>query len=101
MAELPEGMLQRGRVEDNVFEASEYLYRRIPHDLWEADYINLDAIELPDMSVNRQKYGTQRLRSEMRFHSCCSIVGAPRNMAVYRSASGPWQERAGGVHRRK
>ena len=57
MAELPQEMLQRGRAEDNVFEPSEQLYRRVPHDLWEEDYINLDAIELPDMSVNRQKYG--------------------------------------------
>lgn len=57
MTELPEGMLQRGRPEDDRFEPSEHLYRRVPHVLWEDDYINLDAIELPDMSVNREKYG--------------------------------------------
>jgi hypothetical protein len=57
MAELPEGMMQRGRLEDDVFEPEEHLYRRVLHELWEDDYINLDAIELPDMSVNREKYG--------------------------------------------
>src|SRR5947208_17183332 len=57
MAELPEGMFQRGRLEDPIFEPEECLYRRVPHELWDDDYVNLDAIELPDMSVNREKYG--------------------------------------------
>jgi hypothetical protein len=56
MGELPEGMLQRGKPVDDVFEPKEYLYRRVPHELWDDDYVNLDAIELPDMSVNRGKY---------------------------------------------
>lgn len=57
MPELPEGMMQLGRPADDVFKPDEHLFRRVPHELWEDDYVNLDAIELPDMSVNREKYG--------------------------------------------
>ena len=56
MADLPDEMLQKDRQLDPVFRDEEWLYRRVPHELWDDDSIELDAIELPDMSVNRQKY---------------------------------------------
>jgi hypothetical protein len=56
MAELPDGMMQAAKEIDDVFKPDEYLYRRVPHQYWDDDRVNLDAIELPDMSVNRGKY---------------------------------------------
>jgi hypothetical protein len=57
MADLPEGMMQLNRGMDDAFKKDEYLYRRVPHESWDDDYVTLDSIELPDMSVNRGKYG--------------------------------------------
>jgi hypothetical protein len=57
MSDLPSEMLKNGRPEDQEFESGEFLYRRVPEDLWDDDEIDLDSIELPDMSVNREKYG--------------------------------------------
>ncbi len=57
MAELPEAMRQSGRPPDPQFDAEESLFRRFrPEDL-EGRTLAVDAIELPDMSVNREKYG--------------------------------------------
>jgi hypothetical protein len=56
MPELPEGMMQLDKPVDDLFKRDEQLYRRVPHEYWEDDYVNVDAIELPDMSVNRGKY---------------------------------------------
>jgi hypothetical protein len=51
-------MVTSGRQADQRFEPEEFLYRRVPPEQWEAwdDDIELDAIELPDMSVVRGKY---------------------------------------------
>lgn len=59
MIELPPGMRTEGRQPDQQFHSDEHLYRRVPLVLWEDadDPIELDAIELPDMSVVRSKYG--------------------------------------------
>ena len=59
MPDLPSAMLRNGRPKDQDFRLDEYLYRRVPLELWDdADVaIDIDAIELPDMSVIRGKYG--------------------------------------------
>lgn len=59
MVELPPAMLKSGRGRDQEFAHDEYLYRRVPLQLWDdgEDDIEVDAIELPDMSVVRSKYG--------------------------------------------
>jgi hypothetical protein len=57
MSDIPDEMMQKGRGEDQNFSPEECLYRRVPHELWDDSEIELDSIELPDMSVNRQKYG--------------------------------------------
>src|ERR1017187_3749497 len=56
MADLPDGMFQLDKPIDDVFPPDEYLYRRVPHEWLDDDYIYADALELPDMSVNRGKY---------------------------------------------
>ncbi len=57
MADLPESMRQSGRPPDPRFDAEERLFRRFrPEDL-EGRTVAVDAIELPDMSVKREKYG--------------------------------------------
>jgi hypothetical protein len=57
MAELPDAMRQQGRPPDPHFDSDERLFRRFrPQDL-EGNTVAVDAIELPDMSVNREKYG--------------------------------------------
>jgi hypothetical protein len=57
MEEIPAEMKRNNREPDQDFFADEYLYRRVPDILWDDDEINIGAIELPDISVNRQKYG--------------------------------------------
>ena len=60
MADLPPGMVQGNRHPVPHFDKAEYLYRRVPHGLWDDDAIGLpidvDAIEMPDMSVSRSKF---------------------------------------------
>jgi hypothetical protein len=57
MAEVPSAMLQRDRSIDPFFDDDEELYRRFsPHSLL-GNEISIDAVQLPDMSVIRQKYG--------------------------------------------
>jgi hypothetical protein len=57
MADLPDAMRQHGRSPDQHFDPAERLFRRFrPVDL-EGTTVAVDAIELPDMSVNREKYG--------------------------------------------
>ena len=47
-------MLRDGRPEDQEFRPTEYLYRCVPLIQWDDgdEPIELDAIELPDMSAN-------------------------------------------------
>ena len=60
MSKRPKAM---GRADDETeyphFAADEVLYRRVPLVLWPStdDDIELDAIELPDMSVARSRFG--------------------------------------------
>lgn len=58
MPDLPSAMMKGTRSEDQVFASDEPLYRRVPFELWDQDEdgLDLDAIELPDMSVMRGKY---------------------------------------------
>jgi hypothetical protein len=59
MPDLPAAMLRAGRPRDQSFRAAEYLYRRVPLELWDDadEAIDIDAIARPDMSVVRGKYG--------------------------------------------
>lgn len=51
-------MLARGRPPDSGgFRDEEELYRAFEPDAWEGDRISIDAIGLPDLSVNWGKYG--------------------------------------------
>lgn len=57
MAVVPEEMRRKGRPEDPHFDDDEELYRRFPPEYLDGQSIALEALELPDMSVNRQKHG--------------------------------------------
>jgi len=57
MAEIPNEMMTQGRPVDPVFQDDERLFRRFHPDDLEDGGISSDAVELPDMSVNRSKYG--------------------------------------------
>ncbi len=52
--------MQRDKPVDDDFKPDELLYRRVPHEFWDDDRVNIDAIDLPDMSVNRGKYSESR-----------------------------------------
>ncbi|MEQ9588030.1 MAG: hypothetical protein RJS97_08760 [Parvibaculaceae bacterium] len=57
MADVPEEMKKHGRDEDVHFADDEHLFRRFPPEFCEGQRIVIEALELPDMSVNRAKYG--------------------------------------------
>lgn len=57
MPEVPDEMKTKGRPTVAFDDPEEYLYRRVAPELWEESGIELDAIELPDMSVNRSRFG--------------------------------------------
>jgi hypothetical protein len=62
MPEIPPAMYTAGRHPVPHFERSEYLYRRVPHELWDPDAdpgelpIDVDAVAMPDMSVGRSRF---------------------------------------------
>jgi hypothetical protein len=45
---------------DQHFAPEEELYRRFPPGLWDGVELRMDAIQMPDMSVNRSKYSVPR-----------------------------------------
>jgi hypothetical protein len=55
--DIPDEMLTRDRHPDPHFFPDELPYRRFRPDHLDGNSISIDAIELPDMSCNRQKYG--------------------------------------------
>jgi hypothetical protein len=60
MADLPLEMLQRGRAADQDFHDDEHLFRRFPGTHYHPEEklkVGEEAIELPDMSVGREKHG--------------------------------------------
>ena len=57
MAETPEEMKTKGRPEVPRFDDEEELYRRFHPEHLEGSSIAIEALELPDMSVNRQSLG--------------------------------------------
>jgi hypothetical protein len=57
VADTPDAMKQKGREADPIFDPEEKLYRRFQPEAFEDGSVTIDAIELPDMSVNRGKYG--------------------------------------------
>ncbi len=60
MAEVPPEMMTKERQPDPVFRDREVLYRRFrPEDLDGSEVVP-EAFQIPDMSVNRQKYGPSR-----------------------------------------
>jgi hypothetical protein len=52
-------MRSNGRPEDPHFHPDEYLFRRVPTEIWDdpGDYLGVEAVQLPDISVGRSKYG--------------------------------------------
>lgn len=56
MAEMPPELLTRDRSVDPDFADEELLYRRFHPSHLDGAEIAIDAVELPDMSVNRSKY---------------------------------------------
>ena len=57
LPDLPEKEPPGGWPVDSHFDGQEDMFRRIHPDAFVGAQIALDAIELPDMSVNRGKYG--------------------------------------------
>src|SRR6516225_7637737 len=59
MSMIPLPMRRNGRHPVPHFLADEYLYRRVPDWMWEnaADPLEVNAIELPDLSLGRSKFG--------------------------------------------
>jgi len=52
-------MKRSGREPNPLFPRDEYLFRRVPLDLWDdpGDPLEVNAIELPDMFVGRSRFG--------------------------------------------
>lgn len=57
MGDVPDEMLTKDRPVDPIFTDEELLFRRFMPDAFDGTRIAPEAIELPDMSVNRSKYG--------------------------------------------
>lgn len=57
MAEIPPEMMTLQRQPDQSFRRDEALYRRFHADHWEDGGVAAEAFRLPNMSVNRSKYG--------------------------------------------
>lgn len=57
MADVPAEMMRGDRKPDPVFADTEILFRRFRPDDFDAGGVAPEAFELPDMSVNREKYG--------------------------------------------
>ncbi len=59
MSKPPVAMRTNNRPLDPYFHPDEYLFRRVPVSIWDdpADRPGPEAVELPDMSVGRSKYG--------------------------------------------
>lgn len=59
MSRISAAMRQQGRHPVPHFDPQEYLYRRIPLDLWDdpAASIDVNAVSLPDLSVGRSRFG--------------------------------------------
>lgn len=77
MNDVPEGMRTMGRPVIPDFPPEERLYRRVRPEDWDDGHIALDAIELPDMSVNRSSLGPAwwaRIVGETRYEGW-AVVG--------------------------
>jgi hypothetical protein len=59
MSSPPIAMRANGRPEDPHFHPEEFLFRRVPIAIWDhpADELGVDAIQFPDISVARSKFG--------------------------------------------
>lgn len=60
MADVPPEMMKGDRQSDPVFADTEILFRRFRPSDFDAGSVAPEAFELPDMSVNREKYGAAR-----------------------------------------
>src|SRR2546428_3834144 len=57
MREPPERLMMRDRHPGPYFPPDENLFRRFSPDLWDGQELELDAVDLPDISCIRGKYG--------------------------------------------
>jgi hypothetical protein len=92
MADLPPDMLRKGRPPDPAgFRDEEELFRAFEPQAWEGNRISIDAIGLPDLSVNWGKHGPPEwLLLLERFAGCgvgaFNVADVPRkleNLGVY------------------
>lgn len=71
-------MLRNGRPRDQSFRPDEYLFRRVPLELWDDadEALDIDAVQLPDMSVIRGKYGHPEW-ARLEREECCDwgVIG--------------------------
>lgn len=76
MPEIPEEMKRNGRPRIKEFDPDEYLYRRVAPAQWDEADLDIDAIELPDMSVNRSSLGPPEwLRLEEERFKDWAVIG--------------------------
>ena len=54
MPELPEYMLRKDKPAIVEFAPEERLFWRVPKEFWDDEEIELDAVDIPDMSVTRE-----------------------------------------------
>ena len=69
VSKRPRGMRREERDgEYPHFDPEEYLFRRVPLILWPSadDLVEVDAVELPDMSVGRSRMGASSPRTACR-----------------------------------
>ncbi len=59
MSKIPPSMRRNGRPGIPHFHREEFLYRRVPLWMWDdpAQPVDVNAIELPDISVGRSRFG--------------------------------------------
>jgi hypothetical protein len=57
MADIPNEMKTESRTPDPVFADVERLFRRFRPEDFDGGEVAAEAFELPDMSINREKYG--------------------------------------------
>ncbi len=57
MPSVPEAMMTKDRLPLPCDDPEEMLFRRVPPKLWDDEHVELDTVELPDMSVNRGSLG--------------------------------------------
>jgi hypothetical protein len=72
MADLPRDMLRLGRSPEG-FRDEEELFRAFEPGAWEGDRLSIDAVGLPDLSVNWGKHGPPEWLLLLEVFAGCSV----------------------------